>query len=376
MLASVDENALLWYYAPMKQGNVLEKQGNPEEIIIRDILSKKDIIPDEDGKTLYAIEYGSKKMEITYDPGSLRYEFSTYVENVEGRSREENETTLLYKAVSIIMQDIANSEGKVLEYVWTSAYAKLKKWGDTKGREIFLWEDGGEYEYNKAPTDKEKGLTRVMKIYRKRFLPMVENEDVNTETIDGNSPPQIPAILERTKAKAKKIDYYECKWLLAVEEAETRFPGCHVRTGIEDIRHDERLIEYLELVNKEGESMGKIQYTYNNVHKGLFVELIEVPENFRGNKISRALYAHVLLRNPQVTSITGDQGMKNLEIYKQGIQNGLTIEEAIKATPSYKAKVLLGFTNVDIGLFVETPGYGYAILDISREDLDNVDKAA
>jgi len=77
--------------------------------------------------------------------------------------------------------------------------------------------------------------------------------------------------------------------------------------------------------------------------------LIEVLNENNYNKgLSNLIFGATLSRYPNISRISLDLAMDNLRIFKQGIDMGLSHEEAFKKTPAYKKYAHFGFKNITI----------------------------
>ncbi|MDD4333236.1 MAG: hypothetical protein PHT51_03930 [Patescibacteria group bacterium] len=90
-----------------------------EAEIISAILSKVKIEePDSNypGADVFSFEYGGKKLKLFRRHNEEDIDFSTYISNENSLKRMTNETTLLYLAARMFMQQMSDEEKKVLFY--------------------------------------------------------------------------------------------------------------------------------------------------------------------------------------------------------------------------------------------------------------------
>ncbi len=105
----------------------------------------------------------------------------------------------------------------------------------------------------------------------------------------------------------------------------------------------------------EGNHIADIGYTMPTQTK-MHVEITRVESAFQGRKYLKWLLAKALLREPQVTQISGDLQWENFEAFAKTYfafsksdrfwHRKRCILEAIKSTPAYKARAAVGFTKI------------------------------
>lgn len=87
-----------------------------------------------------SIECGSKQTELNlFKDGT----FYTFIHEID-KPKTPNETTTSYLAVKKIIQKYADNAEEPMAYSITTRNSNMKKWAETKGREIFNWSN--EYE--------------------------------------------------------------------------------------------------------------------------------------------------------------------------------------------------------------------------------------
>lgn len=104
---------------------------------------------------------------------------------------------------------------------------------------------------------------------------------------------------------------------------------------------------------------------YSAESSGKIIHISSIGADFKKIGVATALFAILLRRFPKTEEIYTDfLGETNREEVEKGIASGLSIEESIKQTPTYKIRALMGFSEIipqSINKF-----YGYAVRRESR----------
>ena len=148
----------------------LHPERSEMEIIEEIIRSKKQKVDDYyPGWLIYTLSYGSKTLEVRFKPD--RREAGTYIENTkESSERLENETTLLYKAVKIILQDFVFHNNLSVDYFIRTENEHIRDWAKNRGEQIFHWDNVEEYKDENFPT---------LYVFKKMFQPEKNNLETN-----------------------------------------------------------------------------------------------------------------------------------------------------------------------------------------------------
>ena len=80
----------------------------------------------------------------------------------------------------------------------------------------------------------------------------------------------------------------------------------------------------------------------------LKVSIAAVDPDFRGLQIADALYKKVLDYHPEIKSLEGSLAYTNAKIFWTEFAKTKSYIEAVKATPAYKSRVKLGFSNIEM----------------------------
>ena len=125
------------------------------------------------------------------------------------------------------------------------------------------------------------------------------------------------------------------------------------------------------MTNGEGRLMGSVEFQFLN-KDSLYIsytEIEDLPIDFRRQGVHTALIARILTEYPHIKVLIGDLADDNKSLYEKALEQGLSVEEAIKSTPAYKTRVKLGFSQVDFKKFEE---HTSLMLISKRDDYQNV----
>ncbi|MBU6389619.1 hypothetical protein KGQ71_03840 [Patescibacteria group bacterium] len=133
--------------------------------------------PDDKSEICYGLVYGSKSVDLTVWEGTIGLYADTYVQNCP-LSRKENETTILYREVNNLLQQIADVTGRRIEYVFRTVYPQLARWALSKENDIFHW-DNIPREWNEFGIDGEFLCATNFFQAQKEYVPKQKRFDLN-----------------------------------------------------------------------------------------------------------------------------------------------------------------------------------------------------
>lgn len=139
----------------------------------------------------------------------------------------------------------------------------------------------------------------------------------------------------------------------AMSQMEANFPGA---TTTAELTNEFKGTKYYEAETAAADG-SKLAHTEYTIQDGqLYIERIDVEDVAQGKGVSKGVFAQILKDNPDITSIkAGTLQDTNMEVYAkrygEAKASGATTEdamrEAIMATPAYKTRASLGYTELE-----------------------------
>lgn len=124
----------------------------------------------------------------------------------------------------------------------------------------------------------------------------------------------------------------------------SKFPELRLYREVE-MDAGQPMIRY-SLKNKLGQEVGELD-GFMATQDTLSIGYFRVFDQYQNAGIARYMYEQLLRDLPEAVEIsTGTLSSTNEKIFRQGIQAGLSVEEAIMKTPAYKIRARLGYSEI------------------------------
>lgn len=110
-------------------------------IIVKIISDARTIISEHESASDQRILYFGSKRLILFS-GHSKQGFivaETHIEIIKPSARTPEETTILYIAAKLLMQQIADETGATVKYKFISDIPKMQLWANSKGKVVFGW---------------------------------------------------------------------------------------------------------------------------------------------------------------------------------------------------------------------------------------------
>ena len=125
------------------EGNIATEKSEDE--IVEEIIdtSLRQVSTEIVSKQVFLLRYGRKTLEVEFvpTPDKSAFDVSTFAHNRKTKREEkDNETTLLYTAARVTMQEIANKSGLPIHYTYDTDIREMGLWGISHGEKIFNWD--------------------------------------------------------------------------------------------------------------------------------------------------------------------------------------------------------------------------------------------
>lgn len=118
----------------------------------------------------------------------------------------------------------------------------------------------------------------------------------------------------------------------------------------------------------DGEELGRIEYQIGGKNGDeLRIDSISVPEDFEMRGVSTELIREAIETHPNIRKIRSYLREDNAEAVEKALREGLDLNEAVKASPAYKARKKLGFGHIESVKKIPKGPFTYFEVVVHRE---------
>lgn len=142
-----------WYSLALQEVTQIDLFHGREDEIAREIqeiiISKKNEEAPKDIES-YVLQFGSKKLKLHFlhvyaENKLVQINSGSRIERVQEKEKILNDTTIIYLAVKIIMQILANNHHVNVKFSFNPIKPETLAWAKGKGQLLFGWQAQGPY---------------------------------------------------------------------------------------------------------------------------------------------------------------------------------------------------------------------------------------